>query len=128
MLQVAKNQQMTLSKQLQAATRERETFEAALARVKGERDELEEKFMAAILEVQQKANLKQLVLEKKLQAVRENLRDREEEIRQLTSVSGETSGADKLAVQEHQQQVNDDSVFIRFHLPRFLQIPDVEFL
>lgn len=55
-----------MSKQLEEAAWQREVAEQRLARTKTERDELEENFMAAILEVQQKANLKQLVLEKKL--------------------------------------------------------------
>lgn len=86
-LQAAKSQQKTLAKQLEEAVWLREISQQNLDRIKGERDEMEERFMAAILEVQQKANLKQLVLEKKLEALQESLQSKELALKQLTSLS-----------------------------------------
>lgn len=82
---VAKGHQKVLSKQLEEAEWQREVAEQRFTRIKMERDELEQNFMAAILEVQQKANLKQLVLEKKLESLQETLQTKEITIKQLTS-------------------------------------------
>lgn len=84
-VQVAKGHHKLLSKQLEEAEWQREVAEQRFVRIKSERDELEENFMAAILEVQQKANLKQLVLEKKLESLQETLQAKEITIKQLTS-------------------------------------------
>lgn len=78
---------------IQEARWEREVAEQNLATVKKERDELEERFMAVILEVQQKANLKQLVLEKKLETLQQSLQSKELALKNLTSV-GSGSHAD----------------------------------
>ena len=56
-----------MKKQFEEAVWHGEVLEQKLAHVRAEKDELEEKFMATILEIQQKNNLKQLVLEKKLE-------------------------------------------------------------
>lgn len=74
-----------MAKQLEEANWQREVAEQRLARVKIERDELEENFMAAILEIQQKANLKQLVLEKKLETLQETLQCKEVALKQAIS-------------------------------------------
>ena len=62
-----------LKNQLEEAVWQRQVAEQKLTWTLAERNEIEEQFMAAILEVQQKANLKQLVLEKKLETLEESL-------------------------------------------------------
>ncbi len=93
LFKAAKGHQKTLSKQLEEAVWQREVAEQRLARTKIERDELEENFMSAILEVQQKANLKQLVLEKKLESLQETLQSKEMALKQFAS-SGSCSQGD----------------------------------
>ena len=60
-------------------------MQQSYAKVKRERDDLQDKFMAAILEVQQKANLKQLVLQKKLEAMQKDVSEKDHQIQELTS-------------------------------------------
>lgn len=78
-----------LKKQLEEAVWNRQVLEQKLAWTQSEKNELEEHFMAAILEVQQKANLKQIVLEKKLETLEESLLIRSEH--QLLSNNSEVS-------------------------------------
>ena len=87
MIKTAKSHQKLLSNQLKEAVWLRDVAEQNLAKVGHEKDELEKRFMAAILEVQQKANLKQLVLEKKLATLQETLQSKELQLKQLLSVS-----------------------------------------
>ena len=87
-------------KQLETLQWEREMLEQNFVRIKTERDEMEEKFMAAILEVQQKANLKQLVLEKKLEAMQASMREKEQLIKELTSNSSLCLSLEKQSCQE----------------------------
>lgn len=77
-----------LKKQLEEAVWNRQVLEQKLAWTQSEKNELEEHFMAAILEVQQKANLKQIVLEKKLETLEESLLIRSEH--QLSSNNSKT--------------------------------------
>lgn len=77
-----------LKKQLEEAVWNRQVLEQKLAWTQSEKNELEEHFMAAILEVQQKANLKQIVLEKKLETLEESLLIRSEH--QLLSNNSKT--------------------------------------
>lgn len=72
---------------MEETTWQREVAEQQLARIKVERDELEERFMVAILEVQQKANLKQLVLEKKLDALKDAVKSKDIALKILTTNS-----------------------------------------
>merc|ERR1712071_45053 len=72
-LQAMKGHLKLLKNQLEEAVWQRQVAEQKLTWTLAERNEIEEQFMAAILEVQQKANLKQLVLEKKLETLEESL-------------------------------------------------------
>ena len=72
---------------MEEVTWQREVAEQQLARVKNERNELEERFMVAILEVQQKANLKQLVLEKKLDALKDAVKSKDIALKNFTTNS-----------------------------------------
>lgn len=82
-----KGQQKILLTQLKEAVWMRDVAEQNLAKVERDKEELESRFMAAILEVQQKANLKQLVLEKKLETLQESLQSKELQLKQILSVS-----------------------------------------
>lgn len=55
--------------------------------MQAERDELYSKFLKAIQEVQQKSNLKNLLLEKKLSALAETLEKKEVQLNEVLSVS-----------------------------------------
>lgn len=83
--QAAKGQYKTASKRLDEMTWRCEVKEQELIKIKKERDELEERFMAAILEIQQKANLKQIALEKKLEMLQDVIHIKELELKQLAS-------------------------------------------
>lgn len=82
-----------LLRRLEEAEWHREVAEQKFAKTKIERDELEEHFTSAILEIQQKANLKQLVLEKKLTSLQETLQTKDDTIKYLKS-SGSDSQRD----------------------------------
>jgi len=72
-IQTVKGRLKMLKKQQEEAIWHRQVAEQKLVRAQSEKNELEDHFMAAIMEVQQKANLKQLVLEKKLETLEESL-------------------------------------------------------
>lgn len=83
--QAAKGQYKAIAKQLEEMTWRCEVKEQELLRVRKERDELEERFMAAILEIQQKANLKQIALEKKLEMLQDAIHAKDLALKQFAS-------------------------------------------
>merc|ERR1712042_188642 len=66
---------------------EHEVLEQRFEKVQKERDELYRKFVKAIHEVQQKANFKNLLLEKKLQALNDTLEKKEAQLNEVLSAS-----------------------------------------
>lgn len=89
-MKAAKGHHKMLLRRLEEVEWQREVAEQKFAKIKTERDELEGHFSSAILEVQQKANLKQLVLEKKLALLQETLQAKEDAIKQLTSSASDS--------------------------------------
>ena len=65
------------SKELEELRWEHEVLQQKFNQVSKERDEIQERFSTAILEIQQKAGLKYMLLEKKILALREELEERE---------------------------------------------------
>lgn len=66
---------------------ERDIMEQRFEKVQAQRDEIYEKFIKAIQEVQQKSNLKNLLLEKKLTALTETLEKKEAQLNEILSAS-----------------------------------------
>eukprot|EP01116_Phalansterium_solitarium_P002491 TRINITY_DN1253_c0_g3_i2.p1 TRINITY_DN1253_c0_g3~~TRINITY_DN1253_c0_g3_i2.p1 ORF type:complete len:489 (+),score=194.17 TRINITY_DN1253_c0_g3_i2:36-1469(+) len=64
---------------------EHEVLEQRFAKVQKERDELYDKFVGAIYDVQQKSGLKNLLLEKKLDSMQQELETREAQLSQVIS-------------------------------------------
>merc|ERR1712227_943417 len=74
-LQNAKSRLHVLETQLRDLTWEHEVLEQRFHHVEKERDELYEKFESTIYDVQQKSGFKNILLERKLQAINEKLDD-----------------------------------------------------
>ncbi|XP_062860556.1 dynein regulatory complex subunit 4 [Trichomycterus rosablanca] len=66
---------------------EHEVLEQRFSKVQQERDELYQKFSKAILEVQQKSGFKNLLLEKKLDALTDTLEKKEAQLNEVLSAS-----------------------------------------
>lgn len=66
---------------------EKEILEQRFGKVQAERDELYQKFIKAIHEVQQKSNLKNILLEKKLTALADTLEKKEAQLNEVLSAS-----------------------------------------
>merc|ERR1719150_2424011 len=66
-----------ISKELEELRWEHEVLQQKYNQVSKEREEIQERFSTAILEIQQKAGLKYMLLEKKILALREELEERE---------------------------------------------------
>lgn len=66
---------------------EQEVLQQRFATTQGERDELYNKFVKAIHEVQQKSNFKNLLLEKKLSALADTLEKKEAQLNEVLSAS-----------------------------------------
>ncbi|XP_046843513.1 dynein regulatory complex subunit 4-like [Xenia sp. Carnegie-2017] len=66
---------------------EQEVLQQRFAMTQGERDELYNKFVKAIHEVQQKSNFKNLLLEKKLTALTDTLEKKEAQLNEVLSAS-----------------------------------------
>jgi len=76
-----------LEKDLKATKWELEVLRQRFQHTEGERDELYSKFVAAIQEVQQKSNFKNLLLEKKLHALGDSLEKKEAQLSEVLSAS-----------------------------------------
>lgn len=74
-------------KELEVLRWENEVLELRLEKMQQERDELRDRFCAAVLEVQQKSGLKSILLEKKLKALAELLDQREAQFSEVLAVS-----------------------------------------
>merc|ERR1719189_2931710 len=66
-----------ISKELEELRWEHEVLQQKYNQVAKEREEIQERFSTAILEIQQKAGLKYMLLEKKILVLREELEERE---------------------------------------------------
>ena len=66
-----------INKELEEIRWEHEVLQQKYNQVSKERDEIQERFSTAILEIQQKAGLKYMLLEKKIMALKEELEERE---------------------------------------------------
>nr|XP_058135522.1 dynein regulatory complex subunit 4 isoform X2 [Dasypus novemcinctus] len=80
-------------KELKGLQWEHEVLEQRFAKVQQERDELYQKFTAAIHEVQQKAGFKNLVLERKLQALSAAVEKKEAQLSEVLAASSLDAGA-----------------------------------
>ena len=78
-----------INKELEEIRWEHEVLQQKYNQVSKERDEIQERFSTAILEIQQKAGLKYMLLEKKIMALKEELEEREAA---LQGASREESG------------------------------------
>jgi hypothetical protein len=84
-LQASKARIKNLEADLKSLRWEHEVLEQRFAKVQQERDELYDKFVASIFEVQQKSGLKNAVLEKKLETLNHELETRELQLSQLVA-------------------------------------------
>ncbi|EGD78773.1 growth arrest-specific protein 8 [Salpingoeca rosetta] len=66
---------------------EREVLKQRFAEVEGERDELYERFVKTIYDVQQKSGFKNIILEKKLSALAESLEKKEAQLNEVLAAS-----------------------------------------
>jgi len=82
-LQNAKSRLHVLETQLRDLTWEHEVLEQRFHHVEKERDELYEKFESTIYDVQQKSGFKNILLERKLQAINENLEKKESQLSEV---------------------------------------------
>lgn len=82
-LQNAKSRLHVLETQLRDLTWEHEVLEQRFHHVEKERDELFEKFESTIYDVQQKSGFKNILLEKKLQAINESLEKKESQLSEV---------------------------------------------
>ncbi|XP_054257958.1 dynein regulatory complex subunit 4-like [Macrosteles quadrilineatus] len=76
-----------VTKQLEDLNGEYDVLEMAFEKVKGERDELHDKFVSAILELQQKSSLKNVVLEKKLEVLTAALEQRDVQVAEVMAAT-----------------------------------------
>uniref|UniRef100_A0A7S3DIN4 Growth arrest-specific protein 8 domain-containing protein n=1 Tax=Palpitomonas bilix TaxID=652834 RepID=A0A7S3DIN4_9EUKA len=86
-LQNAKSRVMVLEEQLKSLQWEHEVLEQRFEQVQQERDELYERFESTIYEVQQKSGLKTLMLEKKVEAMGEQLEKKEAQLAEVLAAS-----------------------------------------
>ncbi|XP_075221357.1 dynein regulatory complex subunit 4-like [Lycorma delicatula] len=82
-----KKQLNAVTKQLQQLTNEHDILQFTNEKIKAERDDLHDKFVSAILDLQQKAGLKNTILEKKLAALEETLEKREVQLSEAISAT-----------------------------------------
>jgi len=82
-LQNAKSRLHVLETQLRDLTWEHEVLEQRFHHVEKERDELYEKFESTIYDVQQKSGFKNVLLERKLQAINESLEKKESQLSEV---------------------------------------------
>ena len=82
-LQNAKSRLHVLETQLRDLTWEHEVLEQRFHHVEKERDELYEKFESTIYDVQQKSGFKNILLERKLQAINESLEKKESQLSEV---------------------------------------------
>ncbi|RZF45031.1 hypothetical protein LSTR_LSTR001992 [Laodelphax striatellus] len=88
-----KRQLASVTKQFQDLTAEHDVLQLAMEKVKKERDELHDRFVSAVLELQQKAGLKNVLLEKKLSSLEETLEKREVQLAEAMSAANLDSKA-----------------------------------
>mmetsp|Transcript_4441 Transcript_4441/g.15516 ORF Transcript_4441/g.15516 Transcript_4441/m.15516 type:complete len:474 (+) Transcript_4441:234-1655(+) len=74
-------------RQLKNLEWEHEVFEQKFAQVQGERDELYAKFESSVYDVQQKSGLKSMMLERKLEALTEQLEKKEAQLGEVLAAS-----------------------------------------
>jgi len=82
-LQNAKSRLHVLETQLRDLTWEHEVLEQRFHHIEKERDELYEKFESTIYDVQQKSGFKNILLERKLQAINESLEKKESQLSEV---------------------------------------------
>jgi len=82
-LQNAKSRLHVLETQLRDLTWEHEVLEQRFHHVEKERDELYDKFESTIYDVQQKSGFKNILLERKLQAINESLEKKESQLSEV---------------------------------------------
>jgi hypothetical protein len=86
-LQNAKSRLHVLETQLRDLTWEHEVLEQRFHHVEKERDELYEKFESTIYDVQQKSGFKNILLERKLQAINESLEKKEAQLSEVLAAA-----------------------------------------
>jgi len=86
-LQNAKSRLHVLETQLRDLTWEHEVLEQRFGHVEKERDELYEKFESTIYDVQQKSGFKNILLERKLQAINESLEKKEAQLSEVLAAA-----------------------------------------
>ncbi|KAJ3276767.1 Dynein regulatory complex subunit 4 [Terramyces sp. JEL0728] len=82
-LQNSKARLKVLEEKYKQSTWEHEVLEQRFAQVQKERDELYEQFVDRIISVQQKTGFKNLILEKKVENLKENLEKRELQVNEI---------------------------------------------
>lgn len=86
-LQQTKSRLTDTDKQLKNLSWESEVLQQRFEKIQGERDELYAKFETMIFDVQQKSGLKSMMLEKKLEAMTEQLEKKEAQLAEVLSAS-----------------------------------------
>ena len=102
-LQHTKARVKVLEGELKALKWEHEVLEQRFSKVQKERDELYDKFVASIYEVQQKTGLKNIILEKKLETIRGDLEAKEVQLGKVIAASN----LDPYTVKQVTQKVDD---------------------
>merc|ERR1711988_1719764 len=86
-LRDAKQRLINYEKELKTLAWEHEVLQQRTSQVQQERDELYEKFESTIYDVQQKSGFRNLLLEKKLQAVEETLEKKDAQLSEVLAAS-----------------------------------------
>lgn len=86
-LQSAKARLKVMGEEFKALGWEHEVLEQRFEKIQAERDELYQRFVKAIHEVQQKSNFKNLLLERKLGALADTLEKKEAQLNEVLSAS-----------------------------------------
>merc|ERR1711865_339806 len=86
-LRDAKTRLINYEKELKTLAWEHEVLQQRTSQVQQERDELYEKFESTIYDVQQKSGFRNLLLEKKLQAVEETLEKKDAQLSEVLAAS-----------------------------------------
>ena len=86
-IKILKSQLKTVTDENKKLKWEMEILQQRFLKVESERDEVYQKFLGAISEVQQKSNFKNLLLEKQLKLLTDNLEKKEAELGEVLSAS-----------------------------------------
>ncbi|XP_026769871.3 dynein regulatory complex subunit 4 [Pangasianodon hypophthalmus] len=100
-------------KELKDLKWEHEVLEQRFSKVQQERDELYQKFTKAILEVQQKSGFKNLLLERKLEALTDTLEKKEAQLNEVLAASNLEPSALNVVTRKLEEVLDSKNVAIK---------------